>query len=317
MRHLRQDYVHIDIAFSVGQAVKVLRDKPPIRAINYVYVVNDARVLLGVVPTRRLLFSPESTPISELVVREIRALSSADTMKNACDLFTKHRLLALPVVDVGGHFLGIVDLQLFAKEIDDLVTSTQRDDLFQLVGIRGSEAGSPFPLTAFRQRFPWLGCNLLGGVIAAFLTGHYQQTLNRYVALAFFFPVVLNLGESVSAQSLSLALEFLRNESIPPRALLKKLQLEAITGGLLGLGCGLVIASVALVWLREWRVAICLIGGILGGVMIAAIMGFAVPAVLRLLGKQPHIAAGPIALAGSDIFSLLFYLSLAHWMLPA
>jgi len=38
--------------------------------------------------------------------------------------------------------------------------------------------------------------------------------LNRVVALAFFIPVVLNLAESVSSQSVSLALQVLHGQ--PP-----------------------------------------------------------------------------------------------------
>jgi magnesium transporter len=84
---------------------------------------------------------------------------------------------------------------------------------------------------------------------------------------------------------------------------------------MLGLGAGSVIAMVALVWLGQARVALCLLGGIAGGVAGAAVLGTALPFVLRLLRREPRVAAGPIALAGADVITILLYLNLARWLL--
>jgi magnesium transporter len=37
--------------------------------------------------------------------------------------------------------------------------------------------------------------------------------------------------------------------------------------------------------------------------------------VLRLLRLDPKVAAGPIALAGADVLTLLLYLGLARWLI--
>src|SRR5262249_660935 len=132
-------------------------------------------------------------------------------------------------------------------------------------------------------RFPWLGCNLGAGILAAFLSGVYQSELSRAVALAFFIPVVLNLAESVSSQSVSLALELLRGEIPTWASMMQKLRREGLTGLLLGLGSGAIVGLVALVWLGQTRVALCLVGGIAGGVTGAALLGLAMPYLLRLL----------------------------------
>src|SRR5205823_9779751 len=116
-----------------------------------------------------------------------------------------------------------------------------RDDLFQLVGVHASLAqrGALLgPLVSFRHRFPWLGCNLAAGILAAFLSGVYQDELNRVVALAFFIPVVLNLAESVSSQSVSLALQVLHGRLPSWKMIPGKLAGELATGLMLGLAAG-------------------------------------------------------------------------------
>jgi magnesium transporter len=97
-------------------------------------------------------------------------------------------------------------------------------------------------------------------------------------------------------------------------ALLPKLRTELATGALLGVGSGAVIAVVSLLWLRDWRLAACLIGGVTLGVSVAAVLGLTLPIVLRLLRLEPRVAAGPVALAGSDVVTIVCYLYLARWI---
>jgi magnesium transporter len=77
----------------------------------------------------------------------------------------------------------------------------------------------------------------------------------------------------------------------------------------------MVVGLVALGWLGEWRVAAVIFGGILSGVTLAAIMGMALPNLLRLLQRDPQVAAGPVALALTDMVTLLAYFNLARWLL--
>jgi len=167
-------------------------------------------------------------------------------------------------------------------------------------------------MAAFRSRFPWLLCNIGGGILAAFLSGLYEAELQSVVALALFIPVVLALAESVSIQSVSLALQLLHGRQPTLADLWRKLRQELLTGVCLGAACGLAVALVALIWLRQFRVAVCLAGSIGGGVTTAALVGVAIPNVLRLFQRDPQVAAGPVALACADMAALLIYFNLAR-----
>jgi len=302
-RHLREDVPRLLAGQTVGEALDWLRHNPPRGRIIYFYVVDETGRLEGVVPARQLILSAADARVADIMVRKVIALPAAASVLEACEFFIQHRLLAYPVIDENRQLLGVVDVELYTDELDNLGSAEARDDLFQLIGVHVAEAHQDSPLFAFRRRFPWLGCNLAAGILAAFLSGVYQDELNRVVALAFFIPVVLNLAESVSSQSVSLALQALR------------IRKECLTGLLLGLGSGAVMAIVCLLWLGNFRIALCLLGGITGGVVGAAILGLTMPILLRLFRLEPRVAAGPIALAGADIITILVYLNLARWLL--
>lgn len=313
--HMHHDFPQLDVGLTVGETLDWLRQHPPPGRIIYFYVVDDGGRLSGVIPTRRLILSSPETPVGDIMVREVITLPAAATVLEACEFFIQHRLLAFPVVNEEGRLLGVVDVELYTDELSELDAAQRRDDLFQQVGVRLAATRQASSLTAFRHRFPWLGANLFAGITAALLAGAFEGVLNKVVALAFFIPVVLNLAESVSSQSVSLTLQFLHGAPGRGRLLLDKVWAEVLTGALLGLASGVVMAVVALAWLGQPRVALCLLAGIAGGVTGAAVLGLALPVVLKLLRLEPRVAAGPVALAGADIITIVIYLSLAQALL--
>jgi magnesium transporter len=300
---------------TVGEALDHLRAHPPAGRVLYLYVVDAEGRLEGVVPIRRLLLSPPERPLADIMVRKVITLPAEATVLEACEFFIQHRLLAIPVVDETRRVLGIVDVELYTGEITQLGEVSQEGDLFQRIGVRLESMRGAKPLGAFRHRFPWLGCNLAAGTIAALLSGVYEKLLGEVVALAFFIPVVLNLAESVSSQSVSLTLQLLHGRPPSWSELVGKVRDEALTGSMLGLASGAVMAAIALAWLRLPLVSVCLLGGIAGGVTGAAVLGVLLPILLRWMRLEPRVAAGPMALAGADIITILLYLALASWLL--
>lgn len=314
-RHLHQDFTRLSADQTVGQALDWLRANPPPGRIIYFYVVDGEGRLQGVVPTRRLVLSLPEKKLTDIMVHRVIALPSEATVLEACEFFIQHRLLAIPVLDKDRHILGVVDLELYTDELRDLTDATALENLFQMVGVHLADSRQISPWSAFRRRFPWLGCNLAAGILAAFLAGIFEAELNRVVALAFFIPVVLNLAESVSSQSVSLALQVLRDTRPTWKSLFGRLRRELFTGFFLGVGAGTVLALTAIIWLGHVRLALCLAGSVTAGISGAAVLGLALPMLLRLFRLEPRVAAGPVALAGADILTILVYFNLARWLL--
>ena len=238
---------------TIGEALAALRQSPPPARIVYFYVVDDQQRLQGVIPARTLLLSPPETPIAQIMLRSVIAIPSEATVLDACEFFVLHRFLAFPVIDAERRLIGAIDVELYTDELRDLGGGLN-DDLFQLIGVHLAWARQLNPLGAFRRRFPWLMCNITGGVAAAFLCGLFQAEIQRAVSLALFIPVVLALAESVSIQSISLTLQVLHGR--PPSWLLifQKLHRELLVGLLLGGASGLVVGLVALALARSMAI---------------------------------------------------------------
>jgi magnesium transporter len=314
-RHLRGYCSHIRLGQTVGEALEAVRCNPPTDAILYFYVVDDDDRLQGVVPTRQLLLNPPERLIAEIMVRKVVALPDHATVREACEFFAIHRFLALPVVDAQRRLLGVLDVHLYTEELGLISDAEQRDNLFQALGVHAGQRGESSPTGAFLRRFPWLICNLAGGIFCALLASLFEAQLQRVVALAMFIPVVLNLAESVSSQSVSLTLHLLRGQRPSWRMAAQGLRQELATGLMLGAACGAAVGAMALAWLGHWPLMWCLLAGVGGGVAASALLGMAMPIVLKALHLDPRVAAGPIALAAADVATLGLYLGMARWLL--
>lgn len=307
---LRTDFVRVRADRTVEDALaEVRRDRVGGRIV-YFYVLDDKDRLVGVVPTRRLLLSEPTRPIRDVMISEVVTVPLSATVRDACELFLQHRFLAMPVVDDAGHMAGVLDIELYTNEVGDLHRHTEAEDLFQLIGVRLASVEAAGPWGAFRSRFPWLLCNVGGGLACAAVSGVFSDVLAKVVALAFFVPIVLALAESVSIQSLTLALQAQHGKRTRLRDLLGGVIRETPLGVLLGVGCALTVGIIVLPW-QGAAVAACLAGSITATVTLASLIGRTVPTLLHLFERDPRVASGPIALATTDILTLTIYLGSA------
>jgi magnesium transporter len=311
----RKDFPELRIDYTVQQALDSIRRQGVGEKVVYFYVIDDRGKLAGVLPTRRLLTSPVEQKLSEIMITHVVALPHSATILDACELFVLHRLLAFPVVDDQRHMIGVVDVNLFTEEVLDIGEREQTDEVFEALGFRVSQVRTASPYRAFRLRFPWLLATIGSGTACAILASAFQLTLERSLVLAFFITLVLALGESVSIQSMALSVQALRSTKPSLSWFARALRHEAATALLLGVGCGSVVALIVYLWRGAGLTAVVIGGSIVCSLIAACLFGLSVPAMLHWLRLDPKIAAGPVTLAVTDVFTLLSYFGLAAMVL--
>jgi magnesium transporter len=297
---------------TVGAALEKARVLPSTQIILYCYVVDDKDRLVGVVPIRRLLTNPVEGRIADVMITDVVAIPSWATVLVAAEYFVNRRFLAFPVVEDDGKLVGVVDVTSFTDDVLALAKQSF-EGIFQLIGIHATHSLTPW--SSFKDRFPWLLCNVGGGLICAFLLSRYEHMLAVAVVLALFIPVILALAESVSIQSVTLTLQNLQSGDFQWRPFSRNVVKEGITATMLGLSCGGVVGLVAWLWQRNWFVAGVLTGAIALSMITACLLGVILPSGLRALKADPKIAAGPIVLALTDVATLVFYFTVAAMLL--
>ena len=311
----RRDAAILREDFTVQQALDAIRQRGIGEKIVYFYVVDADERLTGVLPTRQLLTAPLERRLSELMIRRVAAIPHTATVLEACEAFVLHRFLAFPVVDESRRIVGVVDVGLLTEEAFDIAEREQTNALFEAIGFRVSQVHDASPLRAFRFRFPWLLATIGSGTLCALLASVYAVTLAKSIVLAFFLALVLGLGESVSIQSMTVTIQALRSTHPSFGWYIRAFRREAGTALLLGAGCGTVVGLIVWLWRGTGLAGLVIGASVLLALCAACFFGLSVPTALHALRLDPKIAAGPVTLAFTDIFTLLFYFSLAALLL--
>jgi magnesium transporter len=294
---------------TIEEAIASLQNIGHREKITYFYVLDEESHLVGIVPTRKLLLSPKTSKIEEVMETKVVHLCEEDNLQKAFEIFQHHNLLALPVVGKGGHFLGVIDVESCLQESFDIDKASHRDDIFQLMGLTLEENSSIW--RKYLLRMPWILCNILGGLLCAFISAHYEAVFSQTLVLVVFIPLVLSLSEAVSMQLMAQSLYLVRKNQKKDASIflrpLKELKLIFIMAATTGLFVG--IAS--LFWKGVTMASFIITLGIVLSISLTALLGAFLPLVLYQMRLDPKIASGPIVLMISDVLTMVIYLSLA------
>jgi magnesium transporter len=311
----RKDAAILREDLTVREALDSIRSHGLGERIVYFYVVGQDDRLVGVVPTRRLLTASLEQPLSELMITRVVAIPESATISEARDVLSRHRLLALPVLDLHGRVAGVVDIGMFVEGNLQIAEREQMEGVFESIGLRVAQLRDASAVSALRFRLPWLAATIASGVMCAMLVRAYQGTLADTLVLAFFLALVLGLGESVGMQSMTVTIQALRWARPTSRWYARAFGREAGVALLLGGACGLVSGFIVWFWSGSGPVALAVGASILLVIWVACLLGLSVPAVLHALRLDPKIAAGPVTLAVTDAATVLIYFSLASLLL--
>lgn len=300
---------------TIAEAVQRLRSKNVTNKIVYFYVVDNEQRLKGFVPTRKLLLNDPNSKIADIMEYSVIHLQATQTLNEAMQVFARHRLLAIPVIDDQERLIGAIDVQMYTEESFDVADSRHRRDVFQMLGLSIEDGKKISIKQSYRQRMPWLFCNMFAGLMCAVISRINEGVLGKVLILAMFIPLVLTLSESVSMQSMTQSMQFIRRPKFTWRySLLKMLREWQIVVMIAG-SCGFVVGLLSLFWGDGIMPSIVISLGILFGVSISAGIGIIIPVLLHTLRLDPKVASGPVVLMFADALTTLMYLSLATWWL--
>jgi magnesium transporter len=118
------EFVAVPAELSASATIDRLRElEPDAETIYYVYVVDDAERLVGVLSLRDLIVAPPATPIGEVMIDEPVAVPVTADRDEVATVVARYNLLAVPVVDADGALVGIVTVD---DAIDTILPASWR-----------------------------------------------------------------------------------------------------------------------------------------------------------------------------------------------
>ena len=288
-------------------AIDKIRERGELETFFYLYVVDEAGKLTGVVPIRNLVVAPPDRPLKEMMISDpIRAEVSVD-QEEAARLVSKYDLLALPIVDHDGRLAGLITVD----DVIDVIADETTEDMYKMAGVGIKErAFSPLRESVAR-RVPWLGFNMMWAFAAASVISAFEKTIGQVPALAVFMPIIAGQAGNAGIQTATVVVRSMALGEIESANLSQLLRKEWGLGLIKGALFGFVLGMVAWVW--KGNATLGLVAGLAMflNMLVAATGGVLVPTALRRLGFDPATVAGVFDTMLTDFMGFFIFLGLA------
>ncbi|MEJ6952265.1 magnesium transporter [Natronospora cellulosivora (SeqCode)] len=320
---MTRDFVQINIektVYDVALMVKELGDKADL--IHYAYLIDDDEKLIGIVSLRELFLVNPKEKIADVVEldEDIITINPETDREEAAHLMTKYDLIVLPVVDKDKKIQGI----LTVDDILDVIYEESSEDIFKQagfaeVGNRETDYSSQLIFgsvwSVLKARFPWLFIVLIGGLMAGGIISGFEDTLESVVVLAFFIPVIMDMGGNVGTQSSTIFVRGVVLGQININKFYKHFKREVFIGILIGLSSGLLIGLSSFLWQGSFALGIITGISMFLTVLLASAIGFLIPWILIKMGLDSAAASDPLITTVKDITSLIIYFGIANFFI--
>jgi magnesium transporter len=275
-------------------------------------VVDNADVLQGLVPIRRIISARRDTPLKDIMETEVVSVLTNVDQEEVARLVDVYNLAAIPVVNGQGRLQGVVTLD----DVIDVIREEASEDVYRMAGTSAQHPISESPGRRFVFRLPWLLILVVAGLINSIILRYFGHTLETITAVTFFIPVIIAMAGNVSLQSSSIMVRGLATGEVIYGRFFKILLGELSTGLLIGLACGTFVAfGSSLLHFDSAKLSLAVGIALFFSISVAAVMGTVMPLMFHRLGVDPAVASGPFVTTLNDICGLVIYLSVATALL--
>ena len=311
---MTNEYLDLKENNTVAEAFRKIRrigqDK---ETINYCYVLDKTRKLVGVVSIRDLILSEDHVEMKDIMNDNVIQVDTHTNEKDVSDLFKKYDLSTLPVVDNEDRLVGIITVD----DILDVIEDTATEDFEIMAGITPSEESylKTSTMRHTRNRILWLTLLMISAIFTGMILTSFENVLSQELILIGFLPLLMSTAGNCGSQSSTLMIRGMTLGEIKFKDYFKIFFKEAKIS--LMIGIGLAIFNFARIVIQFGRVelalAICLT--LIMVVFLANIIGFSMPLLANKLKLDPAVMSAPIITTLLDFLVILIYFTISSAIL--
>ena len=299
------EFVAIKADSTVQDAIEVIREKgEEVENLYYLWVVDDHDHLVGVVSLKDLLVEPRDRKISEIMNPEVISVNVHADQEEVIQLVKRYDLVNIPVVDDQNRLVG----RITHDDVIDVIEDEVDEDMTRMAGVMDQEITEESAVKISRARLPWLIGGIMGEFISALVISRFESSLEKIIALSFFFPVIMAMGGNTGQQAAIIVVRGLATGDISLIKTGKRLftELKVALGN--GIICGVLLGLIVGTWLGNYELGAVVGLALLTVMLNAGLIGSAIPLFFKKIGVDPALATGPFVSTFNDIFGLLIYL---------
>lgn len=317
------DVVAVPASKTVADTVEFIRQATQEEDLHEIYIVDEDRKLIGTVPLRRLVTNPPTTELQAICEPDPVVVYAQDDQETVVQIIRKYDVMSAAVVDPNGRLLG----RITHDDLLDVAEEEAAEDLYRMAGTDPAEFETSSVFRAARVRLTWLLPCMLGMLVTASVLGVSKPQFNAalFGALALFIPMIGAMGGNSGVQISTVIVCGFATGELGSTKFLRAFAREGRIALVMAVVCGFfawLLVSVSLPVFEslgpgagsvsdQGRLAVAVGLAMTSAILVAAILGIALPFSFRRLGVDPAIASGPLVTTMNDVVSIAIYMTLA------
>jgi magnesium transporter len=274
---------------------------------DQLFVINRDAQLKGLLPVNRLLVNAPESLVGDVMLRQFVQFNARENGHDAAAAFERYDLVSAPVVEDDGRLVG----RLTVAAVMDFIREAQDTEKLSAGGLREEEDLFASVWKSVKNRWAWLAVNLVTAFIASRVIGIFESSIAQLVALAALMPIVAGIGGNSGNQTITMIVRALALGAITRDNARKLFRKEIGVSLLNGLIWGGVVGLFAFLIYRNWQLGVVMTAAMLLNLLLAAVMGVAIPLLMEKLGRDPALGSSVLITAITDSGGFFIFLGLA------
>ncbi len=296
------------------ERLRKLKAEGELSNVHQVYVVDKDDRLRAIIPLEDLILYDFETKFSDIVDDERYKPITVKATEPVGDLIKKfedYDLAVVAVVDDEGRLLG----RITSDDIIDLVEEQATEQIYNLAGVDEEIEEDEDIKEVTKKRAWWLLINLGTAILASLVIGLFDETIQKYVALAVLMPIVASMGGNAGTQTLTVVVRKLALGEIDWQNAKQALLKETLIALLNGLIFAVIMGAIAWIWFHDHLLGVVIALAMVINLLAAGFFGAVIPLLLKKIGSDPAVGSSVLLTTVTDVVGFFAFLGLAKLML--
>lgn len=303
------EFVYFRSDDCVKEAFERIRSVGVVKETVYTCYVTENRRLVGQVSLLDLVVADENAAIEDIMDSTVVSVNTLEDQEAVANLFSKHGLAALPVVDKENRIVGIITFD----DVMDVIREENAEDMAMMSAVMPNE-DSYFKTSVWkhaRSRIIWLMVLMLSATLTGAITNHFEAQIAAIPLLVSFMPMLTGTGGNCGSQSSTMVIQGMAMEEIRLKDVFKVVFKELR----IALICSVILSAVnfgrIVLFYKDIKIAAVVSVTLVGTVILSKLLGCMLPMLAKKIRIDPAIMSAPLLSTLVDSCSTLLYFTIA------